>query len=138
MRASVFTALVPVGLLALAGCEGELSSDVQDSPSIITEEESAAEQDMPIFRAIGQEPGWIVRIYPDITVYEAEYGERRVTVNTPEVEDIGGGRRYVTDALIVEIMDTACSDAMSGAEYPASVIITEEGRAPLQGCGGTP
>lgn len=138
MRPSVSAALLTVSALTLAGCEGELSTDIQDSPSIVAEDEGTEEQEMPVFRAIGQEPGWIVRIYDDIIVYEADYGERRVTVNTPEVEEIGGGRRYVTDALIVEIMDTACNDSMSGAPYPASVIITEDGRAPLQGCGGTP
>lgn len=138
MRKPVYPALLCAGLLVLGGCEDQIGSNVQDSPSIITEDDSAAADALPIFRAIGQEPGWIVRIYPDITIYEADYGERRLTVNTPEVEEIEGGRRYVTDALIVEIMDTACSDTMSGAEYPASVIITEDGRVPLQGCGGTP
>lgn len=140
MRTSVFAGLLSASLLVLGGCEGELSSDVQDSPSIVAEDETPAAEDeeTPIFRAVGQEPGWIVRIYDDIMTYEADYGERRVTVNTPEAEEFDGGRRYVTDALIVEIMDTDCNDSMSGAAYPASVIVTEDGRVPLQGCGGTP
>lgn len=138
MQKCALAGLLSASLLALAGCEGELSSDVQDSPSIVAEDESAEAEEMPIFRAVGQEPGWIVRIYDDVITYDADYGERRVTARTPEVEEFDGGRRYENDSIIVEILDQPCSDVMSGAAYPAKVTVTETGRSPVEGCGGTP
>ncbi|MGJ8536888.1 MAG: hypothetical protein ACSHW2_07020 [Parasphingopyxis sp.] len=138
MRIRALTGLVPASLLALGGCEGQLGSDVQDSPSIVAEEESAEAEETPIFRGVGQEPGWLVRIYDDVIMYDADYGERRVTARTPEVEEFDGGRRYENDSIIVEILDQPCTDTMSGAAYPAKVTITETGLSPVEGCGGTP
>jgi uncharacterized membrane protein len=117
-------------------CEEVPDTSIQDSPSIVTENERQQAEEAPVFRAVGQEPGWILRIFRDIVTYEADYGERTITVNTPAVEEFEGGRRYETEALIVEIRDESCNDAMSGAPYPATVTVTESGRPPLQGCGG--
>ncbi|RED15656.1 hypothetical protein [Parasphingopyxis lamellibrachiae] len=138
MRKPVLAALFPAGLLALAGCDEEIDLGVQESPSIVAEEESAGAEETPIFRGVGQEPGWLVRIYDDVIMYDADYGERRVTARTPEVEEFDGGRRYENDSIIVEILDQPCTDTMSGAAYPAKVTITETGLSPVQGCGGTP
>ncbi|MBC2777912.1 hypothetical protein [Parasphingopyxis marina] len=122
----------------LAACDETPQASVQDSPSIVTEEEAQQAEQQPIFRAVGQEPGWTVHIYPDVISYRADYGERTVTVPTPEVTEFGGGRRYETQALTVEILEDPCSDAMSGAYYPATVTVTENGRPLVQGCGGPP
>lgn len=122
--------------LMIAACDETPDTSITDSPSIVTEDEAQQAEQEPIFRGVGQEPGWTVRIYPDVISYEADYGERNVTVPTPEVEEFGEGRRYETPALTVEIREEPCSDAMSGAPYPATVTITESGRPPVQGCGG--
>lgn len=138
MRSPVYTLLFPAGLLVLAGCEGDAGLGAQDSPGTAAQEESAEAEETPIFRGVGQEPGWLVRIYDDVIMYDADYGERRVTARTPEVEEFDGGRRYENESIIVEILDQPCTDAMSGAAYPAKVTITETGLSPVQGCGGTP
>lgn len=125
--------------LALSACEDAPSTSVEDSPSIVAEDEAGdadwASTSPPIFRGVGQEPGWIVRIYPDYIVYEADYGERTVRVRTPEAEAGEDTVRYVTDELTVEIADGECADVMSGARYGASVTVIEDGRS-LSGCGG--
>jgi uncharacterized membrane protein len=126
---------------ALVGACDEVSeTSITDSPSIITEEEAQRAEQQPIFRAVGEEPGWSVNIYRDVIAYQADYGERTVTVATPEVTEFGGGRRYETQALTVEILEEPCNDAMSGAYYPATVTVTvtENGRPLVQGCGGPP
>lgn len=99
------------------------------------DDELPGADDAVIFRAVGQEPGWIVRIYEDEIVYEADYGERTVRARTPEPEETEDGRRYITNRLTVEIVDASCSDAMSGAGYSARVTITE-GERSVSGCGG--
>lgn len=125
--------------LALSACEDAPSTSVEDSPSIVAEDEAGdgdwAPTSPPIFRGVGQEPGWIVRIYPDYIVYEADYGERTVRVRTPEAAASEDTVRYVTDELTVEIADGECADVMSGARYGASVTVIEDGRS-LSGCGG--
>ncbi|WP_298017206.1 hypothetical protein [uncultured Parasphingopyxis sp.] len=125
--------------LALSACEDAPSTSVEDTPSIVAEDDAGdadwAPTSPPIFRGVGQEPGWIVRIYPDYIVYEADYGERTVRVRTPEAEAGEDTVRYVTDELTVEIADGECADVMSGARYGASVTVIEDGRS-LSGCGG--
>lgn len=138
MRVSFQAGMLSATLLLLSACEDQIDLGVQDSPSIVTEDENAAAdaEAEPLFRGVGQEPGWFLQIYDDVMIYEADYGERRVTALTPEVEEFDGGRRYENETLIVEILDQACSDTMSGAPYPATVTITENGRSPVEGCGG--
>ncbi|MEM8696146.1 MAG: hypothetical protein AAGE05_09025 [Pseudomonadota bacterium] len=130
-------ALIPAIALAaipLSACEEPVETGVAETPEITAEE--ATPEAEPIFTGVGQEPGWFLRIYDDVIVYEADYGERRVTANTPAVETFDGGRRYDNDSITIEILDQPCADAMSGAPYPAVVTITERGSAPVEGCGG--
>jgi uncharacterized membrane protein len=128
-------ALAGSACLLLIGCEDVPDLGVEESPSIVTEEEAAEAENPAIFTAVGQEPGWILRIYDDVIVYEGDYGERRITANTPEVEPFEGGRSYTTRALAIEIREVPCTDVMSGAEYPETVSISEGGTS-VQGCGG--
>lgn len=134
MARRILAGLSAAALLTLAACEEQ--PDAGESPGAGTEEAAAAAEPEPIFRGVGQEPGWFLRIYDDVIVYEADYGERRVTARTPEVEPFEGGRRYENDSITVEILDRPCADAMSGAPYPAVVTITERGSPPVEGCGG--
>ncbi|WP_299328054.1 hypothetical protein [Parasphingopyxis sp.] len=130
-------ALIPaIALVAipLSACEEPAETGAAETPEIAAEE--ARSEAEPIFTGVGQEPGWFLRIYDDVIVYEADYGERRVTARTPEMEEFDGGRRYENDSILVEILDEPCTDAMSGAPYPAIVTITERGSPPVQGCGG--
>ena len=94
------------------------------------------------FRALGQEPGWVLDIFPAPPLLRlvADYGEVEVRGPTtaPRVDADAGTRTVetVTDAhrVRVEIADRACSDAMSGLAFPNTVTVTLDGRA-LEGCG---
>lgn len=130
--------IAAVAALALAGCDKK--SDAPANPEApAAETGDPADADAPqgpvLFRGIGQEPGWIVRIYGNVIAYEGDYGDTLITVPTPEPETTDNGRRYVTAPLTVEIADEACTDVMSAAEYPATVTIVE-GERTWQGCGG--
>ncbi|MGH7570513.1 MAG: MliC family protein [Gemmatimonadota bacterium] len=93
------------------------------------------------FRAIGQEPGWILDVHErdSITVL-ADYGESRYRFPSvePEVNRSAGQTIYriETDAngVTIVIEDEPCRDGMSGWPYEASVSLTLDGRD-YQGCG---
>jgi uncharacterized membrane protein len=92
------------------------------------------------FRAVGQEPGWIVDIYTqDRIVALLDYGETLIEFPRPEpAHPIEGSTSYQTQAdghtLSVIIRRSPCQDAMSGEAYPATVDVVIDGRA-LNGCG---
>lgn len=94
------------------------------------------------FRAIGQEPGWILDITPGQKLeLTYDYGERRVVL--PYVEPTyprEGSTLYVSQgdghAISVAIQRFPCADAMSGQPYPAKVTVVIDGRT-LEGCGRT-
>jgi uncharacterized membrane protein len=102
---------------------------------------AASTEDGPAaFRAIGQEPGWILDIGPgEQMVFRYDYGQERVVTPVPEPEQTAaGGTVYQASTevhdLRVEIRDEACEDAMSGRPYPATVRVTLN-RATYTGCG---
>lgn len=92
------------------------------------------------FRAIGQEPGWLLDIYTaERIVLEWDYGEQRAAFTLPEpTYPAEGQTRYDAQseahALSVIIRRVPCQDSMSGEAFPASVEVMIDGRA-LQGCG---
>jgi heat shock protein HslJ len=90
-----------------------------------------------LFRATGNEPGWLLEIREAETTLLADYGERRLTVPTPVADAIPGGRRYAARGLTATILDTVCVDGMSGRPSPQSVTVAVDGRD-LRGCGGDP
>jgi uncharacterized membrane protein len=92
------------------------------------------------FRAIGQEPGWMIDIYTqDRIVALMDYGQMlmefpRSEPSTPAegamlYETQGGGH-----TLSVTIRRAPCEDAMSGEAYPSTVEVVIDGRT-LNGCG---
>ena len=93
------------------------------------------------FRALGQEPGWLLEITRGRNiVLEADYGENRYVFPAaePEVDAASGRMRYVTalpdHRLEVLIESEPCRDIMSGFPFPSTVTITLDGRT-LRGCG---
>lgn len=96
------------------------------------------------FRALGQEPGWILEIHRgDSIVLRYDYGRRRAVAPAPRPEAPDGaeptGRRvYRTSAggrtLTVSIEEEPCRDAMSGFGFPATVTVRLE-EIRLRGCG---
>lgn len=92
------------------------------------------------FRAMGQEPGWLLDIYAqDRIVLEWDYAQQSAAFPLPEpVLPRWNGEIYETrneaHALRIEIRRFPCQDAMSGENYPATVAIVIDG-ARLNGCG---
>lgn len=137
---------------ALAACTAEPAK--QDAPPPATTEAAATTQaalaQMPSwadaraagvdFRAVGQEPGWIVDVYTQNRIVALlDYGETLIEFpRTNPTAPAEGATRYETQAnghtLSITIRRAPCEDAMSGEPYPASVDLVIDGRT-LNGCG---
>ena len=91
------------------------------------------------FRAIGQEPGWLLEITNgEEILLVTDYGERRTSMPYVEPVVYQDERRtqYVIDEYdtVVEIRGETCNDSMSGEQFEVTVIVQEEDRK-LRGCG---
>lgn len=92
------------------------------------------------FRAVGQEPGWILDIYRENTIRLLwDYGEHVASFPlTPPTFPAEGATRYTTQAggrtLAITIRRAPCQDAMSGEAYPSTVEVVIDRRT-LTGCG---
>jgi len=92
------------------------------------------------FRAVGQEPGWILDIYTQARMRLMwDYGESSAEfpLAQPTYPQEGATRydaQTESHRLAVTIRRFPCQDAMSGAPYPATVEVVIDGRT-LQGCG---
>ena len=91
------------------------------------------------FRAIGQEPGWLLEITNgEEILLVTDYGQNRNSY--PYVEPIvyqeERRTQFVLDAygVTVEIRGNHCTDVMSGEEFEVSVSIIMTDRR-LEGCG---
>lgn len=88
-----------------------------------------------LYSALGQEPGWALRIDRDRISYTGDYGNTRITVARPLPIATATGQRYQNSRIVIDIVPGACSDAMSGNGFEDTVIVTTRGRT-LRGCGG--
>jgi putative lipoprotein len=149
MRALVFA-------LALAAC-GQ-PAETADTPDAAVPAQTAAVAQTPQqalaampswetaraagvdFRAVGQEPGWLMDIHTRGVINLAwDYGENYAAFAIAEpTYPQEGATRYEAHsdgrALVVTIRRTPCSDAMSGEAYPSTVEVVIDGRT-LNGCG---
>lgn len=101
----------------------------------------AAEARHVDFRAVGQEPGWLLEITEGQRIhFTYAYGEREVLMPAPDpATDYAAGRatyHAVTEAhdLRVVIEQAACKDVMSGEAYESTVTVTLDGET-YRGCG---
>lgn len=92
------------------------------------------------YRGVGNEPGWILEIGPDVIVLVHDYGQARAVF--PMVESVvdADARRSVyrtsTEAhrLRVVISGEPCRDTMSGEAFETTLDVDLDGRS-LRGCG---
>jgi putative lipoprotein len=145
MRALVFA-------FTLTACAPAPSSEAPATPPTATATESAeaalaalpswetARAQGVDFRAVGQEPGWILDIYTQGRIVLVwDYGENRIELPLPEpTYPQEGATRYETQGsghmLVVTTRRFPCQDAMSGEAFPATVEVVIDGRT-LLGCG---
>ncbi len=92
-----------------------------------------------VFRAVGQEPGWVLEIENGDLALNWDYGEKSLVATVQRPSAIAGGTRFETvhegKPLVIVIRDMVCADSMSGLPYPKTVTVTL-GEMELNGCGG--
>ncbi|WP_298832366.1 hypothetical protein [uncultured Piscinibacter sp.] len=89
------------------------------------------------FRAIGNEPPWVLEIRRmERIVLVLDYGAKQVDVPLPPHTDDRdtGTSRWDAGELRLEVVARPCSDSMSGEAFESEVVVTWQGRT-LRGCG---
>lgn len=93
------------------------------------------------FRAVGNEPGWVIEISERILInYVGDYGQTRLALRSqpPEENQAARQTRYTatdgTRRMTILIEATACHDSMSGEQFGSQVMVKLDGQE-LRGCG---
>ena len=92
------------------------------------------------FRAIGQEPGWVVELTEASQITAVlDYGATSLMLPTPSVETAEDGTEVYdastdTDHLILRIKRKVCIDSMSGESHSSTVELLVNDK-PYRGCG---
>ncbi len=108
------------------------------------------------FRAVGNEPGWILELWPDRVVYRGDYGNDVASFPRPQhTTDQHSTNQHTTDqhstdqhtrtttfhcrsqqgrVLDITLLGQPCQDTMDGQEFETTVLLDLDGRA-LHGCG---
>lgn len=113
-----------------SGCRGTAVTSVWDEAAALG----------ATFRAVGQEPGWMVLVHPTRGIrYIGQYGEERVlAAPTTPVTDGAGTTTWLATSASGTIGITAearpCADGMSGEQMTHTVAVSFGGRA-VHGCG---
>lgn len=115
-----FLILIP---LALAACTRGADEPPTGAPQVE-------------YSAIGQEPGWALRIDRERIEYTGDYGETRITASRPAAVATATGRRFETSRIVVDIAHGRCNDAMSARGFEDRVTVTAGGKT-VRGCGGS-
>jgi len=91
----------------------------------------------PVFRATGNEPGWLAVVdgpSPGLQV-EVDYGQRRFQVPAPtEGADGWVGKAGDGTDIKLSFQRTPCQDDMSGQDFEATAMLTV-GTRQYHGCG---
>lgn len=93
------------------------------------------------FRAVGNEPGWVLEIQNDRhLLFIADYGMNRVLIENPVLSVQGSHSIYEahnkTDTLKIDIVDEQCTDSMKGNTFASQVTLYWNGNTYI-GCGST-
>jgi putative lipoprotein len=90
------------------------------------------------FRAVGNEPGWLVEVLPAQRLsVQLDYGVRRLALPAPAPVQKDGATVWATggDAPVtLRARRGACTDAMSGEAFEASAELVVDGKT-YTGCG---
>jgi uncharacterized membrane protein len=131
-------------LTGIAAC-GEQKPDVSFEDPVAREQElakndvwHAAKLRGVAFRAIGQEPGWLLEITNgEEILLVTDYGKSRNVYPYVEPQEDKASRKTifpVDDNISVLIEGKSCTDVMSGESFEVTVTVTL-GERTLQGCG---
>ncbi len=124
---------------AASSCDGQSNPEPGFDEKLIDNVWHRAKLRGVAFRAIGQEPGWLLEITNGTEILlVTDYGQNRNSY--PYVEPIAYQEERRTqfviesDGIIAEIRGQRCTDIMSGEEFEVSVSIIMTDRQ-LEGCG---
>lgn len=139
MRSAVSISLIALAIASCSPTERIESDPPPFDESSITNVWHNAKLRGVSFRAIGQEPGWLLEITTGTEILlVTDYGETRTAYPyvEPEVDPEHRRTRYVSGNRNVEILIEGkdCTDAMSGEQFSATVTITL-GEKQMAGCG---
>ena len=126
----------PDGTLALTAASG--------AQLLFRRQEAASLQDARTrgvdFRAVGQEPGWVVEVKEGEQITAVlDYGATSLMMPTPAAETAEDGTVTYdastdTDHLVLSVRRKICVDPMSGESHPSTVQLMVNDK-PYQGCG---
>ncbi|ARN74822.1 COG3650 family protein [Oceanicoccus sagamiensis] len=92
------------------------------------------------YRAVGNEPGWVVEIAADQVRYQGDYGQTLWVFDTPppQIEQTLRQTVYLLaneqQQVTFTIQAKPCMDSMSGVRYETTAIVQLPGKT-LKGCG---
>lgn len=117
-------------------------ADAADSTGSATSPWEAAWQSGVVFRAVGQEPGWLLELDDENRLrFLGDYGRISFRPPTPATVAIDTAGQAVTwsartDAhdLVATVREAPCTDIMSGEAFTHVVVVRFDGRT-LDGCG---
>jgi len=94
------------------------------------------------FRAVGNEPGWLLDMFADRLELSYDYGNTTITAPRPAPSaQTAAITRYDVQAegraIAILIRAEPCEDVMSGETFPSTVTVMV-GAQTLEGCGRTP
>ena len=141
-RRTGIASLAALGLiLTLGACASGPATTVPDEPYEGSDAPWDAARLAGVgFRATGNEPGWLVEVYPDsLLVFTTNYGADTYRFPTFSArEENADAFVYEASAdghaLTVTLTDTFCQDDMSGQPFETSVAVVFDGET-LRGCG---
>jgi len=125
--------------VALAGCSSATNAPTQSiDEHAIADVWHQAKLRGVAFRAIGQEPGWLLEITEGKGfLLVTDYGSNRNNYEfvEPQVDVDARRTRYVlSEGPVIEIRGESCTDTMSGESFAVTVTIVLPEQA-LRGCG---
>ena len=95
------------------------------------------------FRGVGNEPGWVLEIDSQITIFRTNYGEDEFAFPTsiPELDSETMAATYTMSArghtLKVMLRHETCADTMADSQFETSVEVLLDGETQYNGCGRT-
>ena len=134
--------ILAMGTLTVAACDPvdqDIDSVAEFDESSITSVWHKARLRGVSFRAIGQEPGWLLEMTTGVSILlVTDTGQTRTEYPYVEPEVFQDQRKSVFSVkqgeLKVTIEGVNCTDSMSGEKFEVSVFIEFNGNV-LKGCG---
>jgi heat shock protein HslJ/uncharacterized membrane protein len=145
-------AFLPAILLLLSGACDRTRSESGGDVSVSTADTSARSTSVTPwetarrrgveFRAIGQEPGWLLDLDQGRTIrYAGDYGQRRIAMPAPAApvrDTVTGTITYTAQSdshtIAAVIREEPCHDVMSGEAFTHGVTLRVDDQE-LKGCG---